>query len=44
MLELKEKIKIIKNEYMNYLIFLPEKIQKNIPVLLYLHGIGEEEL
>lgn len=41
MLELKKKIKISKNEYMNYLIFLPEKIQKNIPLLLYLHGIGE---
>ena len=39
--EIKNKIKINNNEFMNYYVFLPEKFKKNMPLLLFLHGIGE---
>lgn len=41
MLKLYEKIKINSNDSMNYIIFYPKDYSDNMPLLLYLHGIGE---
>lgn len=34
-------IKIDKNNYLNYYLYKPDKFKKNLPVILFLHGIGE---
>lgn len=34
-------IKIDKNNYLNYYLYKPDKFKENLPVILFLHGIGE---
>ena len=36
-----KKIKINNKEYLNYYIYSPNNLKKNLPVLLFLRGIGE---
>ena len=40
---LKKYCKLNKNNYCNikYIVYLPEKLTDNMPLLLFLHGIGE---
>ena len=40
---LKKYCKLNTKEYsnINYIVYLPEKIEENMPLLLFLHGIGE---
>lgn len=40
---LKKYCKLNKNNYcnINYIVYLPEKLTDNMPLLLFLHGIGE---
>lgn len=40
---LKKYCKLNTKEYsnINYIVYLPEKIDENMPLLLFLHGIGE---
>ena len=34
-------IKSDKNNYLNYYLYKPDKFKENLPVILFLHGIGE---
>lgn len=40
---MKKRYKKIKNNknYFNYIVYYPEEMKENLPVLLFLHGIGE---
>lgn len=39
--KIEKKIKIDSNTELNYYVYIPNNFKKNMPVLLFLHGIGE---
>ena len=41
MLKKYNKISISNHDNMNYIVYFPENFSKNMPLLLFLHGIGE---